>query len=333
MNEKLQDFLTNSLQHDVDQVAVFDVPSKKNTLLQVGFVLFAISVVVFLLDLILGWPGNYIFYVIIVFILFVVLPFGANKENKYDTIVVTPKYLIQRQSRTLFTAIEFDQISSFAMTQGGIIIKGQNQTIVLRMTMNKEEVDEVLKILEAKGKTFDPDKEYLVRPVDIIIQNNTVTLVDIHVENAFDKLYQKFTSKYKMLTPGFLDSIIFRNSTITSLQEDIEETLSLKFDRLEVKEGHPENTKFESITAQDCVVVFYHPKITRALLKNLHNKEEKSQNLVTKPDKIPAHIENAVVSEWKLNTKSISFIVSAGVHTLTLGIDFDDVIVGWNSVK
>ena len=333
MNDKLQDFLTNSLQHDVEEVAIFEVPTKKNILLQVGLVLFAISVVVFILDLILGWAGSYIFYVVIAFILFVLLPFGANKENKYDTIIVTPKYLIQRQSRTLFAAIEFDQISSFAMTQAGIIIKGQNQTIAMRMTMNKEEVDEVLKILEAKGKTFDPEKEYLVRPVDIIIHDNTITLVDIHMENAFDKLYGQFTAAYKMLTPGFLDSIIFRNSTVKSLKQDIENSLSMRLDRLEVKEGHPENTKFESIVAQDCIVVFYNPKISRALLKNLHDKDEASQDLVGSLDDISKHIENAVVNEWKLSAKSISFIVSAGVHTLTLGIDFDDVIVGWNSAK
>jgi hypothetical protein len=333
VNEKLQEFLTNSLQHDVDEVAVFEVPTKKNLFLQIGLVLFAISVIVFILDLILGWAGSYIIYVIIAFILFVVLPFGANKENKYDTIIVTPKYLIQRQSRTLFSAIEFDQISSFAMTQGGIIIKGQNQTIALRMTMKRDEMDAVLKILEAKGKTFDPEKEYLVRPVDIIIHDNTITLVDVHTENAFDRLYQQFTAKYKMLTPGFLDSIIFRNSNVTLFKQETEDSLSLGFDRLEIKEGHPENTKFESIFAQDCILIFHNPKLTRALLKNLHDKEEANKDLVKSIDEITNNIQSAVVNEWKLNPKSISFILSAGVHTMTLGIGFDDVIVGWNSAK
>ena len=99
-------------------------------------------------------------------------------------------------------------------------------------------------ILEAKGKTFDKTKDYMVRPIDIIIADGEVKIVDVKItESTIDKIVAEHYGSYEMLTPGFIDDIILLNSVIEEAYFK-DSHLYMKISRIEVKPGHPENTLF-----------------------------------------------------------------------------------------
>lgn len=333
MLEKLQEFMETRCNYTVTDYAHFEVPYKKSLGVPIGLGLFGATVLVYILDLILSWDRFGFYLVLIAFVIFVLAPFATKKGNKYLAIIVTPEYLIQRKSLNEFEAIKFDNVTSFKLTEGGILIKGEQATIVLGLSMFREEIDPIIDILEAKGKTFDPEKDYMIRPVEIVIKDNKITLIDVQDVSDFDLFYQKYSSSYAMLTPGYIETINFRNSVITSFSHKDDGTITIGFNQLEVKEGHPENTKFESIIALNCGVIFHKAKIKRATMKNLHDAAEEEQNLANDDTAITAQLDNAVVAEWKTKKSSIDFVLAAGVHRLTLNISHQNVMVGWNKTK
>ena len=333
MMEKLQEYMKRKFDYDIAEYAYFEVPYKKSVFVPIGLGLFGVTAILFLLDLILSWDRIGFLILVLAFVLFVLVPLATKKGNKYDAIIVTPEYLIQRTSRTEFVAVNFDNVSSFKLTERGIFIKGKHHTVVLGLTMFRDEIDPIIDILEAKGKTFDPDKEYMIRPVHIHIKDNQITLEDIHEVSEFDLLYQQCAPDYAMLTPGFIETIIFRNSSVTNCCGLQETNLAFSFDRLEVKEGHPENTKFESVIAQDCIVIFHKAKIKTAILKNTHDPNEADQDLGTSVENLKEPLQDAVVSEWKIGKSSIDFIFASGVHSLALKLNYQNVIIGWNKLK
>jgi hypothetical protein len=319
--------------YEVNEYAFFEVPQQRSLTVIIGLVMFGLSVVVYLLDVILSWGRFSPFLLLLAFVLFVLVPLATKKTNRYNAIVVTPEYLIQRTARNEFTAIRFDDVTEFKLTNSGIFISAGRHTVVLALTMFREEIDPIIDILEAKGKTFDPEKEFMIRPVKILIQDNKITLEDVQETTKSDLVYATYADKYLMLTPGYLESILLRNSNVTGFGPLKDDVLPVRFDRFEVKEGHPENTTFDSVIGLDCILVFHQPKITKALRKNPHNPDEEDTDLTTDFKQLQKHMVNAVVTEWKVGKNHIDLLLGSGVHSITLGISYSDVITGWNKTK
>lgn len=331
--EKLREYMRQTHEYDVQEYAFFEVPYQRSLTVLIGIVMFGLTVVVYLLDLILSWGRVSPFLLLLAFALFVLVPLATKKSNRYNAIVVTPEFLIQRTSRNEFTAIRFDEVSEFKLTNSGILVTAGKETVVLSLTMFREEIDPIIDILEAKGKTFDPDKDFMIRPVNIHIADNKITLEDIHTVTDFDRLYERYADKYTMLTPGYLETIILRNSNVTSFGPMVDGVLPVGFDRFEVKEGHPENTTFDSIIGLDCIVLFQNATIQQALRKNPHNPDEEDINLKDDFQQLKGHMVNAVVTEWKLSKGRIDLLLASGVHSLTLSIQYQKAITGWNKTK
>ena len=174
----------------------------------------------------------------------------------------------------------------------------------------------------------------MIRPIEIHIKDNKIELVEIEHRSAIDDIYELFSDKYLMLTPGFIDHIIFRNSNVTGVEVlDDNKSMGIYLDRFEVKEGHPENTKFESIDAMDCVMIFHDVVIQNMLLQNLHNPDEPDKQCERALDVVPEYLENAVITEWKVTDKKADFVFATGVQVLKMSFKYGGVMLGWNKTN
>ncbi len=334
MIEELRAFLKRKFDYQLDQFAVFQTEYEPSKLVPIGLGAFAVVAVFYLLDLIFGWGIMTFVLFAILFVVLVLMPLAFRKTSKYDAIFVTPEYLIQSIGKNEFVAVNYDDIKDFKVTADGVIIKGKRHTIKLGLSLTREEVDSIIDILEAKGKTFDPEKEYMIRPVEIRIVNNEIKLVDIEVVNELDRVYEKYQEDYLMLTPGYLDQIIFTNTNVEDVCIDPEHNnFGLKVDAFEVKDGHPENTKFESIIAQDGILVFHKFVIEQLILQNTHDKNEADQELKHDPKELEKHLKNAVITQWRTQQDKLDIHFATGVHILKAQVAFKDVLVGWNKTK
>jgi hypothetical protein len=318
-------------QYDLNEYAFFAVPKSKSIVLRIGIGLFLLTLLLNIFDSIFHWEVITLTVVIIAFILFIIIPVFISGGNKYDAIFVTPEYLIQRVAKDRYVAVKFDDIISFKLTSNGIFIGDQNDTIILSLTMFRDDVDSIINILEAKGKTFDQEREFMIRPVKISIVDNTVVIEDVNHETEFDKLYAAYTEEYTTLTPGFEEAIGYRNSLVEKITTS-KSTLVMLINKLEVKAGHPENTKFESIFVEDCAVIFHEIKIIKALLCNPHDKNEPCKELGRSLMKLRTYIKQAVISEWKIKQNEVEIDLESGIHSLKLNLQYKDIIIGWNKI-
>lgn len=333
MIEKLQDFMSSKFQYKLSDYAVYELVYKQSVFIPIALSLFGVSFVGYILDAIFGWGIITLGILLILFVLLVILPFALRKGNKFQAIIVTPEYLIQRNSRTEFVAIDFDEIESFAVTGNGIVIKDHKHTIILGLSLSREELDPIIDILEAKGKTFEPEKEYMIRPIEIHIKNNKITIEELEEVTKLDSLYEEIAGDYRSLTPGFVNEIIFRNCNVvgTSILNDT--NLLIKLDQFEVKDGHPENTKFDSVIAVDCIVVFQNVKVRQLLKQDNHKDDVLDEKLENNLKSLPKLLEKSNITQWKTGNNVIDFYFATGVYVLKVTLAYENIIIGWNELK
>jgi len=334
MIEKLQKLLKSKFDYDLQDYAIYEIKRKQSKLFIVCAIIFLVPLLLYILD-VTDVFNNFMNMAILIFsfIVLVIVPLALRKGSKYEAIIVTPLHLIQRTAKQEFQIVEFDKVEKFALTKEGIKVKGKRGTILLGLDLFREEIDPIIDILEAKGKTFDKEKEFMIRPIEIRIEDNKIIIVDLdEVETKEDLIYQKFAKDYDMLTPGFIKEIIFRNSMVSdSYVED--DNLIVKLNSFEVKGGHPENTTFDSLTAEDCIVVFEGVNVKQNMLQDLNKKDEPDKVLPLDLSIIPDYLETAVISHWKVSKTCIDLYFATGVNILKLCIDYKEVLIGWNKTK
>ena len=194
-------------------------------------------------------------------------------------------------------------------------------------------MEPIIDILEAKGKTFDSEKDYMIRPVEIHITDNKITLVELKTKTDFDSLYEKCAPDYKMFTPGYVEEINFRNVNVSKPKILDDTNVLLKLDQFEVKDGHPENTKFDSIMGIDGVIVFHNVKVRQLILQDRHDEKIQDEVLANEVEVMIEYLKNATISEWKTGKNKIDFIFATGVHILKATLAYEHIIVGWNISK
>lgn len=333
MIERLQKMLKSKLDYDLKEYALYEIKREMSKLVIGSLIVFMIFVVLFILDT----SGTFASFMnlgilIFVFFVFVLVPLALKKGSKHDAIIVTPDLLIQRTSKTDFSIIRFNDIERFLVTKEGIAIKDKKSTVLLGLDLFREEIDPIIDILEAKGKTFDPEKEYMIREILVKIEDNEIIIIDIEKDEFSAKLYEKYNKDYEMLTPGFINEIIFRNSMVdsTSVNGD---NIAFTLNGFEVKGGHPENTTFGTITVEDCILLFRDVTLKQLLLQNLNSKDKKDEELPLEIESFPQYLENAVISHWKSSGKDIDLYFATGVNILKTSFSFKEVIIGWNKTK
>jgi len=333
MFEKLQEFMSSTFNYEVTDYAVYETEYKKSRIIPALLSLFGLVFIFYIVDLAAGLGILNFPVVLFLFVVLVLAPLALRKDNKYQALFVTPDYIIQRNSRSEFVGIKFDDIKSFSLLDTGITLKDDKSTVVLGLYLHKEDLEPIIDILEAKGKTFDSEKDYMIRPVEIHIKNNKITLVDLKTKTDLDTLYEKYAPKFKMFTPGFIDEIMFRNVNVSAPEISDDTNLLLRLDQFEVKDGHPENTKFDSITAIDGGIVFHNVKVRQLILQDRHGDSVKETTLENDIEEMITYLNNATISEWKTGKNKVDFFFATGVNVLKASLAYENVIIGWNNSK
>ena len=330
MLEYLEELLSNKYQYELAQYKLIKAPVEKNKLLIPLSSVFGVIVILYILVLANVLPGFLnIFVVIAAFALLVLLPLKyGTKRSKEAALIITPKYLIQVVNKREFVIVEFNEISKYYETQQGEMIVYQgNKKVVIEKNAYKNKLTQLIDILEAKGKTFDKSKDYMIRPIEIVIEDGEITITDIEVVSTTDRIIEKYYKDYPMLTPGHVGGIIFRNSQVNEVIIDDNE-LILILDRFEVNPGHPENTTFESIIADECIVIFEDVQIKGVSKIDLHEKKPKIEKLVAELDSFVDEIEAGVISEWTIKKNLFHAKFAAGVYVYHVKIGNEEVLCG-----
>jgi hypothetical protein len=111
---------------------------------------------------------------------------------------------------------------------------------------------------------------------------------------------------------------------------DNDNNLILLLNRIEVKEGHPENTGFDSIFATECISIFEDIKIKSISIKNSRDRLAEEKVLPNVMSSICDNIEKGVIANWKYRKKGIDLHIAAGVNIVKISLDYKEVIIGWN---
>lgn len=334
MFERFKAFLKTQYGYEVKEFAVYEYDYVKNKWIPFFLSLFGVIFILFILDLILGWGIISWIVVVLVFILFVILPLSLLQGNRYRAIYVTADYLVEQIDRKEFQAVNFDDITSYHNTVDGIVIKDKLHSITLETSLHRDEIEGIIDILESKGKTFDPEKQFMVRPVEITFVNNKIVLIEQEVHTDLDVVYDLFAEDYLMLTPGYVDEISFRNVNVDNLKIDEEyNNVSFRIDEFEVRDGHPENTTFGSIYALDGIVIFHQLEIVSLILKNEHDTTVKDVELPLEYEQLEKYLNKSNISEWRVGNGMIDFFFATGVYQLKARFKYKDIIIGWNKTK
>ncbi len=328
MIERLKTYLKKKYDYELTDYAVFKPPYTVGVPMILSFGVFVI------LTAIMGYGmvndvKTFMNFPIFVFALFVLVlvPLALRSTNRHYAIIVTPRFLIQRCGKREYTVVTYNNVTSFELHKDGVHIKEGNEKILLSVNLFKEEIDPIIDILEAKGKTFDPKKEFLIRPIEIIIKDNKVTVADPEEEAATNSpLYDKYVSLYPALTPGFLDQLTFRNAMIekTTIEE---KNVIINLSSLIVREDHPENTSFGQMRASKCVVIIENINVKDVVIEDYDGlgKTDLIEMLVASNDA-------STVTQIKYGIKEVEVDLTIGVQACKIVFGYDDVFVGWKDI-
>ena len=334
MIENLSVLLNTKYNYTLTSMAKFSLDAKKTRFVKLSLIVFVLLLIAYILGK-YGVIDEYVdlFFMLFSFFALVMIPLGLSSSEKEVNIIVTPKYIIQALGKTEFVVIDFDEITKYDFDKKhGLALFQKRKKIVIPFALYELGLDPIMEILEAKGKTFDPEKDFMIRPIEIIIKSGIITVKDIEVLTSTDMIFEKFLKDYNMLTPGFLNKIVFLNSVVDESFKG-ENCIILKIANLMVSPGHPENTTFDPIKADDCIVIFEGVEVVSVLTKDMSNSEAEMVTLPNEVKSFLGKIDKGIISDSNSKEKLFNVDFASSLDLYRVSFKFNDVIVGWNDIK
>lgn len=334
MIENLSVLLHTKYNYTLKSMKKFHLEAKKTRFVRLSIFIFILILAIFILGT-MEIIDEYVdfFFMLFSFFALVMIPLALRSKKQTITIIVTPKYIIQALGKTEFVIIEYDEISKYDFDKShGLAIFQKRKKLVIPFALYEKGLEPIIDILEAKGKTFDDSKDYMIRPIEIIIENGEIIIKDTEALTSTDMIFEKFLSDYSMLTPGFLKDINFFNSVVDESFKG-ENCIILKLARLVVNPGHPENTTFDPIVADDCIVIFEGVEVLSVAQKDMSKADSEMIDLPNDIKSFLGRIDKGIISDssMKKNVFYVDFAVSLDIFRVSF--KYNDVIVGWNSIE
>lgn len=329
MNDKMSFILKDRYNIVLDDFAIFEVEEKSNALFKYGIILFVLFVTALLtLQFVLLIEVSFIYYVYITFV-FLMIPSVLFRGEVHKGLIITKEALIQRNSKDSFSVVRFDDITHFTLNEKGVTLRAGSAIVRLPLQMPRSQMEPIIDILEAKGKTFEVEKAYLVRPIDISFDHNRIIITEISQEETKDEMYSQFVGKYEYLTPGYLEEVIFFDSIVTNLIQG-PNYIEMKLSQFTVKDGHPENVTFDPLDIKDGCIIFGKARIEKIMYLVFDDEDTEVEELNPTFENLQINIEKGIISDWKVGFNDINIEFAVGVHKLKTTISFQSIIVGWN---
>lgn len=311
------------------------VPKKDVNYLNIfAYLLFFGVTVLYVLDLfVYNWEYiNFLIYWMAFFFL-VAIPISTIKNYRKEIIIITPTDIIQRVGKKEFVLINFDEITYFNHFNNHIVLRQKKNEIEFDIKQYISHMGVLIDILEAKGKTFDKEREYMRRPIKIIVDNDNIIVEDCVEEITYiEELSSKIAKNYPNVTPGYMNELVFEDTSIFKAYYKGKD-LYLECNGFVVQYNHPENTGFEKITVHDAIVVFIDFKPIDMRIKTKKDLEDKYEEIRPFKKTIIEKFNKAVMIGLDSNDNEIDLTLHSGVDTVKVLFSYEDVLVGWNEEK
>jgi len=335
MIEKLKAFMKKKYNYELNEYKVCYSQKKKSKFIFWPSFLLIIVVAIYITQLVNLIPTHYdVIVIVITSMLLVIVQGVVFGNNKIHSLVITPKYIVKCIGKRSLIVIDFDEIKQFRVNKNdGLAFSDQKNEISISLVRFQNDLEPIIDILEAKGKTFDKSRDYMKRPIEISIVNDEIIIKDVKPKiSSTEKIVGEYYNQFKMLTPGFIRDIIFFNSIVENVTTS-NNNLILNLNKFEVKEGHPENTGFDPIVATDCIIIFENINIKYIHIENVANRNSKEEILPNEIDSIISNVKKGVISNWKYRKNGIDLHFGVEMQLLKASFDYKEVIIGWNDFK
>ena len=305
-----------------------------NYLRVISYLLFLGVTVLYILDLfIYNWEYINFFIYWMAFFFLVAIPISTRKHYRKEVIVVTPTEIIQRVEKKEFVFINFDEITYFNHFDNTIVIRQKKNEIRFDVKQYIPHMGVLIDILEAKGKTFDKEREYMIRPIKILVENDKIVIEDCVEEITYlEELSAKIAKKYPNVTPGYMEELVFEDTNIFKAYYKGKD-LYLECNGFVVQYDHPENTGFEKIVANDAIVVFVNFKPIDMRIKTKKELEDKYEEIRAFKKTIIEKFNKGVMIELKNKENEVDLTLHSGVDSVKVLFSYEDVLIGWNEEK
>lgn len=334
MNKKLTKMLKKEKKYTLDTYTILVPKLKKNRIVLPFLILFFAVTIVFILDTmgVVDLELNFILY-FIAFMLFVAFPLSTIKEYRKEILIVTPELLIRRSDSKVYEIVDIDNITSFMANDEMIVVSDRRDSLEIGLVKYERYIPILVEILESKGKTFDKGSDFMLRPIEIICDGQTIKVQDIKEdETNVERITRKLTSRYNYVTPGFISQIVPKNSVVQKAYVKGND-LYLEVNHLEINGEHPDNTSFGAIQVLSGVMVFLDVNMTHLSKKAGNERNIPYNDIDISLDYFISQLERSVVFEWKFNNQQADLIFTVGVGKIKTAIEFEEIVVGWVKEK
>ena len=332
MIEHIQKIMSKKAKYTFDSYALKDTQVKKSKVLPILAVLVLLLTVFYFVQDTSLLPQQYFGVEVLIFayLFLVMMPYALHDKKKFKKLLYTKDYLIKIKGKNSIEYVKYDDIRSFSYKNDTILLKDGKGTMSLYVPYIKKELTTIIQILEAKGKTFDRNKAYMIRDITLGFEDNNVIIYEIEApETKTEKVMRAMFKEYATLTPGFTDEINIINSYVDKSSFKGGD-LYFRLNRIDVLDNHPENTSFQTLTAKHAVMIFVNPKV-RTVIKR--EQGSKDQELDPSLKSVILNTHNGIVSSFSIQNKKVDFKVGVGVAITQMTIVVDDIIVGWKEIE
>jgi len=266
-------------------------------------------------------------------LVFLALPISMIYEVLSNKIIITTKGMFLLDKTDKIINFKYDTVKMVTLVNSVMQINDKNSKVKINTLKFDYDFTTLQTIFEAKGY-LTHDDEYLIRPIEILITDNNLVLVELEdVETEVQKIVGELYNNYDIVTPGYINYFVFRNSVFNKPTLDGND-LYIKMNKVDVKVDHPENVSHEAIEVTDVVVLF--KNITEAVLYEKDPNVRGSKNELVSNDlsQIVGSLENSVVSDsFVIGDNKFQYLFSNKIMMNTFNFTYEEVIVGWNETK
>ncbi len=201
------------------------------------------------------------------------------------------------------------------------------------MTLSFDDYDEALKKLTDLYRYMGFFREEAV-PFTVTFTDDDIVLEKKkqEMDEETSQLFEKFIKKYKYLTPGFVEDIIFFNVEIAKVQLTEAKHMVFFLSHVDVKPNHPENTSFKAHKTDSAVAIF--ENVADIKVFELDDKGHKKRLVGETVHDLRQTGKAATIFEgdYQKDKDLLELVVSHGTQKRLITMRFSQVIVGWNNM-
>ncbi len=264
-------------------------------------------------------------------VLTLVIPLIYILAQKRRYIVFADRALIKCSGLKKAFMMPFESIKQVQTDHEDTLVLVANNKKKMTLIMSEYEApfDKLRDVLNFMGFFGTEAKSFTIdfTDNDIIVEEEKAVM-----DEDTSQLFEKFIKKYKFLTPGFLEDLIFYNIQIDKVSLTQAKHIIFHLSHLDVKPNHPENPSFKAQKTDEAMVIF--ENVSELSVHSLNDKGRKDELIGTDVQAVRDTAKGSIIFEASFDPdkddKLIEFIMSHTAQKQLVRFRFSEIIAGWN---